>query len=90
MIRERAYNGMPGLPVLLVLILADAALIWMLVMNSRHFRPNCMNRSGRCSWAGQVWAWWCVPRTENHCLSIPSEMSFKVTTSRTSSRDQKR
>ena len=35
MIRERAYNGMPGLPVLLVLILADAALVWMLVMNIR-------------------------------------------------------
>jgi regulator of protease activity HflC (stomatin/prohibitin superfamily) len=35
MIRERAYNGMPGLPVLLVLLLVDAALIWMLVMNIR-------------------------------------------------------
>jgi len=34
MIRERAYNGMPGLPVLLVLILALAAFIWMLVMNA--------------------------------------------------------
>jgi regulator of protease activity HflC (stomatin/prohibitin superfamily) len=35
MIRERAYNGMPGLPVLLVLILVEAALTWMLVMNIR-------------------------------------------------------
>jgi regulator of protease activity HflC (stomatin/prohibitin superfamily) len=35
MIRERAYNGMPGLPVLLLLILAEAAFIWMLVMNIR-------------------------------------------------------
>jgi len=35
MIRERAYNGIPGLPVLLVLLLADAALVWMLVMNIR-------------------------------------------------------
>ena len=35
MIRERAYNGIPGLPMLLVLLLADAALIWMLVMNIR-------------------------------------------------------
>ncbi len=35
MIRERAYNGLPGLPVLLVLLLADAALAWMLVMNIR-------------------------------------------------------
>ncbi len=35
MIRERAYNGLPGLPVLLILILADAALFWMLVMNIR-------------------------------------------------------
>jgi regulator of protease activity HflC (stomatin/prohibitin superfamily) len=34
MIRERAYNGMPGLPALLVLILALAAFIWMLVMNA--------------------------------------------------------
>jgi len=35
MIRERAYNGLPGLPVLFVLILANAALLWMLVMNIR-------------------------------------------------------
>ena len=35
MIRERAYNGMPGLPVLLVILLAEAAAIWMLVMNIR-------------------------------------------------------
>ncbi len=35
MIRERAYNGMPGLPVLLGLILVDAGLVWMLVMNIR-------------------------------------------------------
>ncbi len=35
MIRERAYNGMPGLPVLLLLLLADAGFIWMLVMNIR-------------------------------------------------------
>jgi len=35
MIRERSYNGLPGLPVLLVLILIDAGLIWMLVMNIR-------------------------------------------------------
>ena len=31
MIRERAHNGLPGLPVLLVLILVDAGLLWMLV-----------------------------------------------------------
>lgn len=35
MIRERVHNGLPGLPVLLVLILLDAGLIWMLVMNIR-------------------------------------------------------
>jgi len=35
MIRERAYNGMPGLPVLVVLFLALATFIWMLVMNIR-------------------------------------------------------
>lgn len=35
MIRERAYNGLPGLPVLLTLILVDAGLLWMLVMNIR-------------------------------------------------------
>ncbi len=35
MIRERSYNGMPGLPALLLLLLADAGLIWMLVMNIR-------------------------------------------------------
>jgi regulator of protease activity HflC (stomatin/prohibitin superfamily) len=35
MIRERAYNGLPGLPVLFVLLLTDACLVWMLVMNIR-------------------------------------------------------
>ena len=35
MIRERAYNGLPGLPVLLVLVLAIFAFGWMLVMNAR-------------------------------------------------------
>jgi hypothetical protein len=35
MIRERAYNGLPGLPVLLVLLLVIFALAWMLVMNIR-------------------------------------------------------
>ena len=34
MIRERAYNGMSGLPVLLVLILVDLGAVWMLVMNA--------------------------------------------------------
>jgi regulator of protease activity HflC (stomatin/prohibitin superfamily) len=33
MIRERDYNGLPGLPVLFTILLADAALFWMLVMN---------------------------------------------------------
>src|SRR5688500_902875 len=35
MIRERAYNGLPGLPVLLVILMAEAAGVWMLVMNIR-------------------------------------------------------
>jgi regulator of protease activity HflC (stomatin/prohibitin superfamily) len=35
MIRERAYDGLPGLPVLLVLILGELAAIWMLAMNIR-------------------------------------------------------
>ena len=35
MIRERAYNGMPGLPVLFTLLIVDAGLFWMLVMNIR-------------------------------------------------------
>jgi len=35
MIRERAHNGLPGLPVLFGLILLDAGLFWMLVMNFR-------------------------------------------------------
>ena len=33
MIRERAYNGLPGLPVLLGLLLLQVGLVWMLVMN---------------------------------------------------------
>jgi regulator of protease activity HflC (stomatin/prohibitin superfamily) len=35
MIRERAYNGLPGIPVLLAIIVAELASIWMLVMNIR-------------------------------------------------------
>ena len=35
MIRERATNGMPGLPMLLLFIAVDAALLWMLIMNVR-------------------------------------------------------
>ncbi len=35
MIRERAHNGLPGLPVLLTLLLVDAGFLWMLVMNAR-------------------------------------------------------
>ena len=35
MIRERAYNGLPGLPVLVVLLLGIFGLAWMLVMNIR-------------------------------------------------------
>lgn len=31
MIRERAYNGIPGLPMLLLFIASDAGLIWILV-----------------------------------------------------------
>src|SRR4051812_49349208 len=33
MIRERAHNGLPGLPMLLLLIAAEAGSIWMLVKN---------------------------------------------------------
>jgi regulator of protease activity HflC (stomatin/prohibitin superfamily) len=32
MIREREYNGLPGIPVLLTLIVTEALLIWLLVM----------------------------------------------------------
>jgi len=35
MIRERAYNGLPGIPVLVVLLLGIFALVWMLAMNIR-------------------------------------------------------
>jgi regulator of protease activity HflC (stomatin/prohibitin superfamily) len=35
MIRERAYNGIPGLPMLFVLLAVNAGLIWMLIMNIR-------------------------------------------------------
>jgi regulator of protease activity HflC (stomatin/prohibitin superfamily) len=31
MIREREYNGLPGIPVLVTLLLAEGALIWLLV-----------------------------------------------------------
>lgn len=32
MVREREYNGLPGIPVLLTLLLANAALIWALIL----------------------------------------------------------
>ena len=35
MIRERAYNGLPGLPVLLLFLVLELAAAWMLVMNIR-------------------------------------------------------
>ena len=38
MVRERAYNGIPGLPVLFTVILIDAGMLWMLLMNA--FREN--------------------------------------------------
>ena len=31
MIREREYNGLPGIPVMLTLLVAEGALIWLLV-----------------------------------------------------------
>ncbi len=31
MIREREYNGLPGIPVLLALLVVDAGLVWALV-----------------------------------------------------------
>lgn len=33
MIRERDYNGIPGLPMLLLLLAVDAGLVWMLILN---------------------------------------------------------
>ena len=39
MIRERAYNGLPGLPVLLALLLAEGGAVWMLIMNIREESP---------------------------------------------------
>jgi regulator of protease activity HflC (stomatin/prohibitin superfamily) len=39
MIRERARNGLPGLPVLLVLVLGELFFIWMLIMNIRSESP---------------------------------------------------
>jgi regulator of protease activity HflC (stomatin/prohibitin superfamily) len=39
MIRERTYNGIPGLPMLFVLLAAEAGFIWMLVMNIREEAP---------------------------------------------------
>ena len=39
MIREREYNGLPGIPVLLVLVVTEAALIWGLVIAVRDRDP---------------------------------------------------
>jgi regulator of protease activity HflC (stomatin/prohibitin superfamily) len=39
MIRERARNGLPGLPVFLVLVLGELFSIWMLVVNIRSQSP---------------------------------------------------
>jgi regulator of protease activity HflC (stomatin/prohibitin superfamily) len=34
-IRERDYNGLPGLPMLLLFLVAEGGFIWMLIMNIR-------------------------------------------------------
>jgi regulator of protease activity HflC (stomatin/prohibitin superfamily) len=39
MIREREYNGLPGIPVLLTLLVIDGLLIWMLVEAAIDERP---------------------------------------------------
>ena len=39
MIREREYNGLPGIPVLIVLVLIEAALIWALITVARNRDP---------------------------------------------------
>ncbi len=39
MIREREYNGLPGIPVLLTLLLANSLLIWALVTVARARHP---------------------------------------------------
>jgi len=39
-IRERAYNGIPGLPMLLLFLVVDAGLFWMLVMNIQSESPR--------------------------------------------------
>ena len=39
MIRERARNGLPGLPVFLVLVLGELFFLWMLIMNIRSQSP---------------------------------------------------
>ncbi|MBA3270265.1 MAG: SPFH domain-containing protein [Acidobacteria bacterium] len=42
MIREREYNGLPGIPVLLTLLLANSLLIWALVTVARARHPGAI------------------------------------------------
>ena len=39
MVRERGYNGLPGIPTLLALVAGAAGLVWLLVMTSRAGMP---------------------------------------------------
>jgi regulator of protease activity HflC (stomatin/prohibitin superfamily) len=39
MVREREYNGLPGIPTFLALIAVEAALVWMLIMTIRGQNP---------------------------------------------------
>ena len=39
MVREREYNGLPGIPVLLVLVVIELALVWALVLVARQRDP---------------------------------------------------
>ena len=52
MVREREYNGLPGIPILVVLLTVIAGLIWALVHDHpgpESGRASSASRSRSCS-----------------------------------------
>ena len=46
MVRERAYNGLPGIPVLVTLVAVEGLLVWLLVVSAQARNPVMIGIAG--------------------------------------------